>query len=259
MSDNPFSIDGKVAIVTGGGTGIGVSIAQEYAKAGAKVVIGSRNIENCEETASAIRKDGGEAIALKCDVRSVEDCQNLVDATVKEFGCLDILVNNHGASFVCPAEDMSPNGFATIVSINLNGLFVLSQCALRVMRDQDSGGIIINIASMAGVSGSPSMSHYGAAKAGVVNLTRTLGVEWAKYNVRVNCIAPGPIVTKGYMDNIGLTEVPKSHSDPVPLKRWGTVEEIAWPCIFLASEASGFMCGETICIDGGPRHIDEAG
>jgi 3-oxoacyl-[acyl-carrier protein] reductase len=259
MSDNPFSIEGKATIVTGGGTGIGESICMEFARQGAMVTIGSRNVENCERTAEAIRKEGGKAVALKCDVRDPDDCQNLVDEAVKEFGRLDVLVNNHGASFVRPAEEISPNGWATIVSINLNGLFYLSRAAMKVMKEQESGGVIINIASMAGVSGSPSMAHYGAAKAGVVNLTRTLSYEWAPFNIRVNCIAPGPIVTKGYMDNLGVEEVPSEFTDPIPLKRWGKVEEIAWPCIFLASEASGFMTGETICIDGGPRFQEGSG
>lgn len=259
MTDNPFSVDGKVAIVTGGGTGIGESIAVEFARGGAKVAIGSRNVENCQKTVDKIKKNGGEAFAQKCDVRNPDDSQSLVDATVKEFGRLDVLVNNHGASFVCPAEDISANGFATIVSINLNGLFYLSQSAMKVMKEQKGGGIIINISSMAGVSGSPTMSHYGAAKAGVVNLTRTLSSEWAPYNIRVNCIAPGPIVTEGYLANLGHKEVPKKFTEPVPLKRWGKVEEIAWPCIFLASEASGFMTGETICIDGGPRFREGSG
>lgn len=258
-SHNPFSVEGKVTIVTGGGTGIGKSIAIEFARCGAPVVIGSRNVENCEKTAQEIRKNGGKAVALKCDVRSPDEAQNLVDATVKEFGRLDVLVNNHGASFVCPAEDISNNGWATIVNINLNGVFYLSKAAMKVMKEQKSGGVIINIASMAGVSGSPSMSHYGAAKAGVVNITRTFSYEWAPYNIRVNCIAPGPIVTTGYLANLGYTEVPDKFTEPVPLKRWGKVEEIAWPCIFLASEASGFMTGETICIDGGPRFHEGSG
>lgn len=259
MTDNPFSIEGKATIVTGGGVGIGKSISHEFARFGAMVAIGSRNVENCEKTAEEIRKKGGKAIALRCDVRNPEEVQNLVDTTVKEFGRLDVLVNNHGASFVYPAEDISPNGWVTIVNINLNGVFFLSKAAMKVMKEQESGGVIINISSMAGVSGSPKMSHYGAAKAGVVNLTRTLAHEWAPYNIRINCIAPGPIVTKGYLDNLGAAEVPQEWKDPIPLKRWGKVEEIAWPCIFLASEASSFMTGETICIDGGPRLKEASG
>jgi NAD(P)-dependent dehydrogenase (short-subunit alcohol dehydrogenase family) len=259
MADNPFSVDGKVAIITGGGTGIGKAIVTEFARFGAKVVTGSRNVENCQATVDEVKKMGGQAIALKCDVRNPDDCQAIVDAAVKEYGRLDVLVNNHGASFVSPAEDISPNGWATIININLNGLFFLSKAAMKVMKEQKEGGAIINIASMAGVSGAPNMSHYGAAKAGVVNLARTLSYEWAPYNIRVNCIAPGPIVTKGYLDNLGYDEVPSKFTDPVPLKRWGKVEEIAWPCIFLASEASGFMTGETICVDGGPRFQEGSG
>ena len=257
MPTSPFSLEGKTAIVTGGGTGIGKSIAIEYARAGADVALASRKMEHLEPVAKEIEKLGKRAFAMAVDVRQEEQVQALVEKTVKDFGRLDIMVNNAGASFRAKPEDISINGWNTVIQINLNGVFLGSKWAVKHMIPQ-GGGVIINLASIAGVYGATMMSHYGASKAAVMNLTKAHAVAWAKHNIRVNCIAPGPVETEGYLDV--LTKMDKAAADKayksvaarVAMGRWGKVHEIAYPAIFLASEASSFITGETIVIDGGP-------
>lgn len=252
MNNSIFDLKERVAIVTGGGTGIGRSIALEFAKAGADVIVASRNLENLEKVAGEIRDLGRRSLAVATDVRKPEDVENMVQRTTEGFGRIDILVNNHGAGFNCPVEDLSPGGWDAIVGINLKGVFLCSKAVGKVMIQQQRGKII-NIASIAGFYGSPTLAHYAAAKAGVINFTRSLAQEWGKHNINVNCIAPGPIVTEGFMEILkatGITEPPPLQN---ALQRWGRPEEIAYAAIFLASEASNYMTGETICVDGGSR------
>jgi NAD(P)-dependent dehydrogenase (short-subunit alcohol dehydrogenase family) len=257
MARNPFSIEGKTAIVTGGGVGIGKSIALEFARAGADVAVCSRKLENCEAVAKEVRNLGRRSFAMAVDVRQEDQVKAIVDRAVAEFGRLDVMVNNAGASFRAKVEDISINGWNTVVQINLNGVFLGSKHAGKQMMAQPGGGVIINIASTAGVYGSTMMSHYGASKSAVIMLTKELGVAWGRRGVRVNCVAPGPIETEGYLDVLHKTEKDAEEiynrvASRVGMGRWGKVEEIAWPCIFLASDASAFMTGETIVIDGGP-------
>jgi NAD(P)-dependent dehydrogenase (short-subunit alcohol dehydrogenase family) len=199
------------------------------------------------------------------DVRQEEQMKALVERTVKEMGRLDVMVNNAGASFRAKIEDISANGWNTVVGINLNGTFFGCKWAGRQMMVQ-GGGVIINISSIAGVYGSSMMSHYGASKAAVINFTRTLGMAWGRQGIRVNCIAPGPVETEGYLDVLHKTnpdakKVYDGVASRVGMGRWGRVEEIAYPCVFLASDAASFMNGATMVIDGGPAPNmgDEAG
>lgn len=251
MTDNAFDIAGKTTIVTGGGTGIGAEIAAEFCRRGAKVMITSRTMDHLGPVAEGIRKAGGEVDALVCDVRQNDQVEAVVQKTVENWGQVDILINNAGASFVAHAHEISPNGFAAIVAINLNGTFLFSRAAALVMMEKKTGGNIINISSGAGVFGSATMSHYAAAKAGIINLTRSHAIEWAEYGIRVNCISPGPIETPGVKEVLWPTkELQDRATGGTALNRFGTGEEVAWPCVFLASRAAGYITGVNLQVDG---------
>jgi len=265
MARSPFSLEGKTAIVTGGGTGIGKSIAIEFARAGADVALCSRKLEHLEPVAKEITNLGRRTFAVAMDVRQEDQVKGVIERAVSEWGRLDVMVNNAGASFRAKPEDISINGWNTVIGINLNGVFLGCKWAGKQMMQQKTGGVIVNIASVAGVYGSTMMSHYGAAKSAVIMLTRELGVAWGRKGIRVNCIAPGPVETEGYLDVLKQAGPDgKKTYDAVAARvgmgRWGKVHEIAYPCIFLASDASAWMTGETIVIDGGPspRESDEA-
>src|SRR2546426_481373 len=206
MARSPFSLEGKTAIVTGGGTGIGKSIALEFARAGAAVAICSRKMEHLEPVAKAIHDLGRRSFATVVDVRVEEQVQAMVDQAARQFGRLDVIVNNAGASFRARPEDISVNGWNAVVGINLTGVFLGCKWAQRQMVKQGGGGVIVNVASIAGVYGSTMMPHYGAAKAAVINLTRALAVACARQGIRVNCIAPGPVETEGYIDVLHKTD-----------------------------------------------------
>ena len=189
--------------------------------------------------------------AIVCDVRQNDQVEAVVNRAVANWGQVDVLINNAGASFVAHAHDISPNGFRAIVDINLNGTFLFSRTVARIMMDKNSGGSIINISSDSGVYGSATMAHYGASKAGVVNLTRSLAIEWAAYGIRVNCISPGPIETPGVKEVLWPTpELQQRARDSNALKRFGSGLEVAWPCVFLASSASSFINGINLQVDG---------
>ena len=256
MAKTPFNLQDHVAIVTGGGTGIGKAISEALAQSGAHVVVCSRKMKHLEPAAKKIEELGRKSLAIACDVRKEEQVKEVVEQTAKKFGRLDILVNNAGASFVCPVEDISLNGWNAIFGINATGTFLFSKYACREMKKQKKGAII-NIASIAGRDGAPMMAPYGAAKAAVINFTKALAVEFAQYSIRVNCIAPGMIITEAAQEQMGIT--PESSQERFagrPIPRWGNPKEIAWPVVFLASDASSYMTGETICIDGGPKTFE---
>jgi 3-oxoacyl-[acyl-carrier protein] reductase len=249
MSAGQFSVEGQTVIITGASQGIGRVTAERFAADGADVVICSRSQEKVDEVAAGIEEAGGSVLAVECDVRERASVEALVEATVEAFGGVDCLVNNAGASFMANFEDISANGWETIVDINLHGTFHCSQVAGEVMRE-NGGGTIVNFASVAGTEGSPYMSHYGAAKAAVVNLTTTLAFEWAPDDVRVNCIAPGFVATPGVASQMGVTadEVDRGAVD----RRMGLSEEIADIVQFLATPASSYIVGETIVARGKP-------
>ena len=220
-------------------------------------------MEHLEPVTKSIRDVGRRSFAMEVDVRVEDQVQTIVERAANEFGRVDIMVNNAGASFRSRPEAISVNGWNAVVGINLNGVFLGCKWAYRQMTKQ-GGGVIVNVASIAGVYGSTMMPHYGAAKAAVINLTRALGVAWARDGVRVNCIAPGPIETEGYLDVLHKTDPDadktyRSIAARVAMNRWGRVEEIAYPVIFLASDASSFMTGQTIVVDGGPPPRDSEG
>ena len=255
---NPFSVEGKVTIVTGGGTGIGMSIAREFAMRGAPVLIASRKLEHLEPVRDAIRREGGQCELEVVDVRDAQACERIVASAVSHFGRLDVLVNNHGASIASPSLDISPNGWKAVVEINLSGVFFASRAAARQFIAQKNAGAIINLSSVAGTHASPAMSAYGASKAGVINLTQSHAAEWGVHGIRVNCIAPGPIETPGAAERTWPNPtIRQAMVNSRSLQRFGTVEEIAYPCMFLASDAASYITGATLLVDGGSamRHL----
>ncbi|WP_254767951.1 SDR family NAD(P)-dependent oxidoreductase [Salinilacihabitans rarus] len=255
MTTERFRVDGEVAIVTGSSSGIGRAIAERFAADGVDVVVCSREQGNVDPVAEGIEESDapGDALAVECDVTDREAVDALVEATVEEFGGLDVLVNNAGASFMANFDDISPNGWETIVDINLTGTYHCTNAAGEHLKE--GGGIVVNLSSVAGVQGAPYMSHYAAAKSGVNALTSSLAFEWAPEGVRVNCIAPGFVATEGVEDQMGVSaeEVDRETVD----RRMGTVEEIADLAQFLASPASSYLVGETIEAAGKPAIMEE--
>lgn len=247
-----FSVEGKTAVVTGSSQGIGKATVEQFAEEGANVVVSSRSQDKIDAVVDGIEDSDapGRAIAVECDVRDRDSVEALMEATVEEFGAIDTLVNNAGASFMAGFDDISENGWKTIVDINLHGTFHCSQAAGNHMQEQASGGTIVNFASVAGTRGSPYMSHYGAAKAGVVNLTTTLANEYAPHDIRVNCIAPGFVATPGVESQMGVS-ADNVRRDEVE-RRMGLPAEIADTVQFLASEASSYLVGETLTVKGVP-------
>ena len=245
-------LKGKSIIVTGGGTGLGKSMATRFAELGADLVITSRRQNVIDETAEALRQYGGKVLAVACDVRDPDQVQNMVDHTVNEFGKIDILLNNAAGNFISPTENLSPNGFKTVVDIVLNGTFNCTQAAGKVMR-KNKGGVILNIVTTYAWTGSGYVVPSACAKAGVLAMTRSLAVEWAKYGIRTIAIAPGPFPTEGAWSRLappGLG-IKKKMINRIPLKRVGEHHELANLASYLVSDQAGYINGEVVTIDGG--------
>ncbi|WP_227378952.1 SDR family NAD(P)-dependent oxidoreductase [Haladaptatus halobius] len=255
MSDSKFRIDGSSAIVTGASSGIGRRIAEQFTAQGVDTVICSREQENVDSVATSIDESDhpGRIVPIECDVRDRDSVDDLIDRTVSEFGGLDVLVNNAGAVFKCSFDEMSENGWKTIIDINLHGVFNCTHAAKDALKD--GGGSVINISSVRSQEAAPLETHYGAAKAGVNNLTETLASEWAADGVRVNCVAPGFIATPGAVTTGDVDPTTLERADPK--RKIGTVDEIADVVEFLASSASSFIVGETITARGVPNHSEK--
>ncbi len=255
MAESRFSLRGKVAIVTGGSRGIGEATAIELARAGADVVVASRKLEELERVAGEVRKLGRKALAVESHVGRMDQLQPLVDKALAEFGRIDILVNNGGTSIAMPAMDFTEKAWDSVMNLNLKGLFFLSQAAARVMKNH--GGAIINVASVSEFNPEVPTCVYSISKAGVIMATKCMAVEWAQHKIRVNCIAPGPIDT--HLFNAKYTVMPEEDTKRalagirarVPLGHIGEPREIADVMVFLASDASSFITGQTIVVDGG--------
>jgi len=248
----PSLLENQVVVVTGGGTGIGLAIAKRLGELGARVAIASRNAENLENGSADLRHAGLDPLAVQLDVRNPEQVDEMVHRVVKHFGRIDILINNAAGNFVCPAEDLSPNGWNAVIGIVLNGSFYCSRAVGRHMIARGGGGSIVSILANYVWTGSAGTIHSAAAKAGVMSMTQTLAVEWAKHRIRVNALAPGPVESPGAAKKLwDSPEAVQRITDMVPLRRWGKPEEIADSVAFLVSPGAGFITGEILTIDGG--------
>jgi NAD(P)-dependent dehydrogenase (short-subunit alcohol dehydrogenase family) len=247
-----FDLRGKTAVVTGGGSGIGRQMAGALADLGANVVLCARKVERCEQAAEELAELGVRALGLRCDVRSADDVQAVVRTTVEELGSLDVLVNNAGTSWGAPAEDTPLEGWQKVLDVNLTGVFLCSQAAGRVMIER-GGGSIVNIASVAGLRGSPPGAMdaiaYNASKGGVISFTRDLAHKWARHGIRVNAIAPGWFPSD--MSQYLLERHGDRFLEGIPLRRFGGPEDLKGAIAFLASPASAYVTGHTLVVDGG--------
>ena len=244
----------KVVVITGGGSGIGKAIAVECAALGAKVAIGARKTERLESTAEELRSQGAEVFQGALDIRNEDTVKAWVEEVIEAFGQIDILVNNAGGQFPSPAIAIRPKGWRAVIDTNLNGTWLMTQAVGEHMLKRGEGRVINIVANM--WRGFPGMAHTGAARAGVVNLTRTLALEWSKTGILVNAVAPGVIRSTGldtYPEEVRKsveTEVPKH----IPLRRLGHVNDVAYAVAYLASPAADYITGETLCVDGGQAH-----
>ena len=248
----------RVAIVTGGARGLGRGFAEGLAAFGAHVVIADRKADAAEESAAALRSAGHEALAVVCDVRDGDQVRALVERTVAEFGGIDVLVNNVGGIYLgrdrpsaLPFLQMTDADWDDSYALNLKTVFLCTSAAGRVMTEQGRGGSIINIASSEALRCAPNFAPYAAYKAAIVNFTRTLALELARYNIRVNCIAPDAIPTEALVRSYPELATDAAYRHHVPLARAGTVDDAAGVAVFLASDLSSFVTGVTIPVEGG--------
>jgi peroxisomal 2,4-dienoyl-CoA reductase len=252
MSDKIFAdglLAGRVALVTGGGTGITGGVARALAESGARVALLSRRLEHLEPAAERIQAAGGEALAVACDVRNMAEVERAVSETIERFGQLDIVVNGAAGNFLCAAEELSPNGFGTVVDIDLKGTF--NVCRASVAELKKTKGSILNISATLHYLGTPYQLHVSAAKAGVDALTRNLSVEWGRYGIRVNAIAPGPIEDTEGMARLVPAEVKEKLRRRIPLGRFGRIKDVEQAALFLCSDAASFINGLILVVDGG--------
>jgi 2,4-dienoyl-CoA reductase [(3E)-enoyl-CoA-producing], peroxisomal len=252
MSKKIFSdgiLNERVAFVTGGGTGITGGVARALAEAGARVVLVSRKMEHLQPAADAINQSRGKALAVAADVRNPEDVEKAIAATVQHFGKVDIVVNGAAGNFLCVAEELSPNGFGTVVDIDLKGTFNVCRAAFAELKKHR--GQILNISATLHYLGTPMQLHVSAAKAGVDALTRNLAVEWGRYGIRVNAIAPGPIGDTEGMKRLVPEPIREKLRQKIPLGRFGEIADIEKAAVFLCSDAASYISGTVLVVDGG--------
>jgi gluconate 5-dehydrogenase len=251
-----FDLSNKVAIVTGGGRGIGKFMATGLAEAGSNLVIASRKVDNCKDAAKELEALGVKVLALKLDMASKEDIENLVEATLNEFGRIDILVNNAGVTWGAPTLDYPLEQWEKIFDVNVKGVWILSQRVANIMKD-NGGGKIINVSSVFGARGSTEEAHpavaYNASKGAINLLTMNLAVKLARYNIHVNAIAPGFFRTDmmRYVFKPEMKPVLDTLLGQIPLARAGEEDDLKSLAVFLASQASNYITGAIIPIDGG--------
>ena len=247
-----FDLTGKTAIITGASSGLGIQFANALSEAGANVVIAARRMDKLQQVAEKINTAGGKCLPLICDVSKEEDIKNVIEKTIQEFGKIDILVNNAGTASTGNAENLELEEWNRVINIDLTAVFLFSKYTAKHMIEKNYGKII-STASIAGFIGFDNFatSAYSAAKGGVVNLTRALATEWGKHNITVNAIAPGFFpseMTQAFVDDQNMLAYIKSMT---ALDRWGKDGELNGALLYLASDASSYTTGQTICVDGG--------
>jgi NAD(P)-dependent dehydrogenase (short-subunit alcohol dehydrogenase family) len=246
-----FDLAGRVAIITGGSVGLGRQMAEGLAEMGANVVLCARKKERCEQAAEELKQLGVKTLALGCDVKNPEQVQAVVNATVSQFGRIDILINNAGTSWGAPVEEMKLEQWNKVIETNLTGTFLFSQAAGRVMVPQRRGKIL-NIASVAGLRGAPPEFQaigYHASKGGVIAFTKDLACKWGIHNIQVNAIAPGWFPTN--MSQVVMERSKEAFLSKIPLRRFGNEHDLKGVAVFLASDASDYVTGHVLVVDGG--------
>ena len=242
-------LQGKVAFVTGGATGITGGVARSFAEAGARLAITSRKEENLIAQKQFIEERGGECFAVTADVRDYAAVENAINETAKHYGKIDIVVNGAAGNFLCWAGELSANGFGTVVDIDTKGTFNVCRAAFEELKK--SQGQILNISATLHYLATPMQIHVSAAKAGVDAITRNLSVEWGRYGIRVNGIAPGPIEDTEGMKRLLLPEVRDKLMKKIPVQRFGRIADIENAALFLVSDAASYINGVTLVVDGG--------
>jgi peroxisomal 2,4-dienoyl-CoA reductase len=252
MTDKIFADDilqGKVAFVTGGGTGITGGIARAFAKHGAKIAITSRKEENLIAQKQFIEENGGKCFATAADVRDFDAVQDAIAKTVAEYGRIDIVINGAAGNFLCAAEQLSANGFGTVVDIDTKGTFNVCRAAFESLKE--SKGQILNISATLHYLATPMQIHVSAAKAGVDAITRNLSAEWGRHGIRVNGIAPGPIEDTEGMKRLLPEALKEKITRKIPLGRFGRIADIENAALFLCSDGANYINGVTLVVDGG--------
>jgi peroxisomal 2,4-dienoyl-CoA reductase len=239
----------RVAFITGGGTGITGGVARALAESGARVALVSRRMEHLEPAAEKIIAAGGEAIAVVADVRQPEQVASAIGQTIERLGRIDIVVNGAAGNFLCAAEELSPNGFGTVVDIDLKGTFNVCRSAFDELKK--NRGSILNISATLHYLGTPYQIHVSAAKAGIDALTRNLAVEWGRHGIRVNAVAPGPIEDTEGMSRLVPEQIKEKLKRKIPLGRFGLIRDVENASVFLCSDAASFINGAVLVVDGG--------
>ena len=246
-----FSLKEKVVLVTGASSGLGAHFAQVVSGAGAKVVIAARRVERLQALAEQLRAQGGEVVAVALDVTSRASVEAAFDLAQQTFGVVDVVINNAGVGGAVKALEVTEQDWSTMISTNLDGVWRVAQCAAQRMAKEGKGGSIINIASILGERVGTGLSHYCAAKAGVLQLTKALALEFARYDIRVNAIATGYFQTE-MNDSYFTSEKGQAYiKSAVPMRKLGQMEQLDGPLLLLASAAGSFMTGATLVVDGG--------